>query len=79
MSKLPLRMAERLGAEEVVVLTSRWHLPRSSWTFRVVAAALRSRMRLGEAPAEAAEGEKGRYLQDVRQVFDTPNYVQSLL
>ena len=49
------RMAERLGAEEVVVVTSRYHMPRSSWTFRVAAAALQSRVRLGEAASESAE------------------------
>ena len=54
-------MAERLGAEEGVVVTSRYHMPRSAWTFRVVAAALGSRVKLGEAAAaeEKEEGKEG--------------------
>ena len=48
-------MAERLGAEEVVVVTSRYHMPRSSWTFRVAADALGSRVRLGEAASDSSE------------------------
>lgn len=62
-----LRMAERLGAEEVVVVTSLYHMPRSSWTFRVVAASLRSRVRLGEAAAEAAKGEREKESSHLEQ------------
>ena len=51
-----------MGAEEVVVVTSRYHMPRSAWTFRVVAAALGSRVKLGEAAAAAAEKvDKGNF------------------
>jgi vancomycin permeability regulator SanA len=35
-----LRLAEGLGAREVVVVTSHFHLPRSTWLFRVVAKAM---------------------------------------
>ena len=75
---LPLRMAEQLGAEEVVVVTSRYHMPRSSWMFRVVAAALRLQVKLGEAAAEAAEGENvsSHLEREASLLRRSPNWVK---
>jgi len=57
-----LRMVEdervKRGEEVVrlVVVTSRYHMPRAAWLFRVMADVLKAKVELGQAPVPVGEG-----------------------
>ena len=57
-----LRMVEeerkRRGEENIrlVVVTSRYHMPRAAWLFRVMADVLNTKVEVGQAPVPVGEG-----------------------
>ena len=57
-----LRMVEeerkRRGEENIrlVVVTSRYHMPRAAWLFRVMADVLETKVEVGQAPVPVGEG-----------------------
>jgi len=67
-----LRMVEeervKRGEEVVrlVVVTSRYHMPRAAWLFRVIADVLKAKVELGQAPVPLAEGRVAEG-EDVRR------------
>ena len=67
-----LRMVEeerkRRGEENIrlVVVTSRYHMPRAAWLFRVVADVLKAKVELGQAPVPLGEGKDAEG-EDVRR------------
>ena len=67
-----LRMVEeervKRGEEVVrlVVVTSRYHMPRAAWLFRVIADVLQAKVELGQAPVPLGEGRDAE-AEDVRR------------